>query len=174
VVLIRGVERSIEGRHVLLLNFRQDAEEVCTFADLARLKARQGGLVVAAHPFFPGRTCLRGKLEQHASLFDAVEWNAMFTRDINFNAPAARWAARHGKTVVGNGDVHRLPQLGTTYSLIDAEPEADAICAAVVAGRVEVVATPLSLWTAARTMADLLTPSFPSRTSSRAPARVAG
>ena len=27
--------------------------------------------------------------EQHADLFDAVEWNAMFTRRINFNLPAA-------------------------------------------------------------------------------------
>ena len=32
--------------------------------------------------------------------------------------------------LVGNGDVHRLHQLGTTYSLVDAIPDADAICAA--------------------------------------------
>jgi predicted metal-dependent phosphoesterase TrpH len=157
IVLIRGIERSIEGRHVLLLNFRDGTEDIETFDDLARLKRRQRqGLVVAPHPFFPALSCLRGQLAKHAALFDAVEWNAMFTRTINFNAPAARWAKRHGKPLVGNGDVHRLEQLGTTYSLVDADPDADAICAAIAKGEVQVVAMPLSLPTAARIMTDLL------------------
>src|ERR1700704_1469631 len=46
VVLIPGVERTIEGRHVLLLNFNAGAEEVRTFDDLARLKQQQHGLVI--------------------------------------------------------------------------------------------------------------------------------
>src|SRR5205814_2257511 len=79
VVLIPGIERSIEGRHVLLLNFRKGTEEVETFEDLARLRQREPGLVVAPHPYFPARTCLHGYLDRYASLFDAVERNAMFT-----------------------------------------------------------------------------------------------
>ena len=78
------------------------------------------------------------------ALFDAVEWNAMFTAELNFNRRAKRWAARHGKPLVGNGDVHRLYQLGTTYSRVDAEPDPDAICAAIAAGRVQVESRPLS------------------------------
>jgi hypothetical protein len=80
----------------------------------------------------------------------------MFTPLVNFNRLGERWARRHGKPMVGNGDVHRLEQLGTTYSLVDAEPEADAICAAISAGRVQVVARPLSIFTAGRLMADLV------------------
>ena len=102
-----------------------------TFDDLARLKKRQRGLVVAPHPFFPSTSCLWGLLDRHRDLFDAVEYNAMFTASVNFNRAAERWAARHGKPLVGNGDVHRLHQLGTTYSLVDAVPDADAICAAI-------------------------------------------
>jgi predicted metal-dependent phosphoesterase TrpH len=117
---------------------------VQTFEDLARLKRRRQGLVVAPHPFFPLNSCLRGQLDRHADLFDAVEWNAMFTATLNFNRRAERWAVRHGKPLVGNGDVHRLLQLGTTYSLVDAEPDADAICAAIAAGRVRVESQPLS------------------------------
>src|SRR5687768_2069100 len=60
LVLIRGVERSIHGRHVLLLNFSEEAETVNTFDDLARLRRRQRGLVIAPHPFFPWTSCLRG------------------------------------------------------------------------------------------------------------------
>src|SRR4051812_5146178 len=144
IVLIPGGERTIEGRHVLLLNFRRGADEVLPFADLARLRSRERGLVIAPHPFFPHSTCLGRALGRHAGLFDAVERNAMYTRAVDFNRRAERWAASHGKPLVGNGDVHRLRQLGTTYSLVDAAPNADAICAAVAAGRVEVESRPLS------------------------------
>jgi predicted metal-dependent phosphoesterase TrpH len=149
VVLIPGIERSIEGRHVLLLNFPAGTEDVQSFDDLRRLKAQTpGGLVVAPHPFFPGGNSLFGTLTEHADLFDAVEWNAMYTSSLNFNGRAQAWARRHGKPMVGNGDVHRLQQLGTTYSLVDAEPNAASICAAIAAGRVRVVTEPVSWATA--------------------------
>ena len=144
VVLIPGIERTIEGKHVLLLNFPAAAENVRTFTDLERLKQRCRGLVVAPHPFFPSRSCLWTCLNRHRHLFDAVECNAMFTREADFNRPARRWARQAGKPMVGNGDVHRLCQLGTTYSLVDAVPEADAICEAIVAGRVSVASRPLT------------------------------
>jgi predicted metal-dependent phosphoesterase TrpH len=156
IVLIPGVERTIEGRHVLLLNFRRGADHVFTFADLAQLKSRERGLVIAPHPFFPHATCLGGDLERHADLFDAVERNAMYTRAVDFNRRAERWAAAHGKPVVGNGDVHRLRQLGTTYSLVDAAPDPDAICAAIAAGRVQVESQPLSCVDAALILSAML------------------
>lgn len=144
MTLIPGVERTIGGRHVLLLNFSLAAETVRSFDDLRRLRTRERGLVVAPHPFFPTRSCLRGDLERHADLFDAVERNAMFVRGLDFNARAEAWARRYGKPIVGNCDVHRLAQLGTTYSLVDAGPDAGAICDAIRAGRVSVESRPLS------------------------------
>jgi len=165
VVLIAGIERTIEGRHVLLLNYSRAAETIGSFEALASLRRRERGLVVAPHPFFPALSALRGALTRHAHLFDAVEWNGMFTRTMNFNAPAERWARRHGKPMVGNGDVHRLEQLGKTYSLVDAEPNPAAICEAIAAGRVRVVATPHSTFTAARLMADLVASTFLPRTN---------
>src|SRR5688572_29265786 len=158
IVLIPGVEKTIEGRHVLLLNFPAGTEEVETFADLAELKRRHRGLVVAPHPFFPMPSCLLGKMNRHANLFDAIEYNAMYTGSLNFNRAAERWASRHGKPMVGNGDVHRLEQLGTTYSLVDADRDAGSICDAIAAGRVRVVTRPLSWRTAIRIFASLLVP----------------
>jgi predicted metal-dependent phosphoesterase TrpH len=156
IVLIPGIERTIEGKHVLLINFAAGTEDVNSFEDLARLKRRASGLVIAPHPFFPSRFCVLNKLQQYADLFDAVEYNAMFTSTLNFNRLGELWARRHGKPMVGNGDVHRLRQLGTTYSLVDAAPDADAICEAVAAGRVVVEANPLWWSDAAAIMADLL------------------
>jgi hypothetical protein len=160
LTLIPGIERTIEGRHVLLLNYARSAADVRTFDDLRTLKRRDRGLVVAPHPFFPAPTCLWTLLERHADLFDAVERNAMFTRAVDFNRRAERWAARHGKPMVGNGDVHRLAQLGTTYSLVDAARDPEAICEAIAAGRVQVVSHPLPVLTAARVIASLFSGSL--------------
>jgi predicted metal-dependent phosphoesterase TrpH len=164
IVLIPGIERTIQGRHVLLLNYSRASETVESFDDLARLKERERGLVIAPHPFFPALSALRGMMHRHAELFDAVEWNGMFTRRVNFNILAERWAMRHRKPMVGNGDVHRLEQLGTTYSLVDAPPDAGAICDAVAAGRVEVVSTPHTFFRAAWLMADLVASTLNPRT----------
>ena len=158
IVLIPGVERTIEGKHVLLLNFPPADVDIRTFAELRALKRRRGGLVVAPHAFFPATTCLRGLLDVHADLFDAVEVNAMFTRQLDFNRRAEAWAARHGKPLVGNCDVHRLVQMGTTYSLVDADADADAICNAVADGRVRVERRPLTIRDAASIVFSLLTP----------------
>jgi predicted metal-dependent phosphoesterase TrpH len=171
LVLIPGTERTIEGKHVLLLNFARGAEEVQSFADLARLKQRERGLIVAPHPFFPHGVCLRGMMDVHADLFDAVEYNAMFTASVNFNHAAERWAWTHDKPMVGNGDVHRLRQLGTTFSLVDAEKDADAICDAVARGRVRVDARPHSVVEVTALVADIIVGSWlPDWSGQRSPA----
>ena len=158
MVLIRGVERTIAGKHMLPLNFSEETETVDTFESLAALrKATPNGLVIAPHPFYPSRKCVGMLLDRYAELVDAVEFNAFYTATINmFNRAAVRWAAQHGKAVVANADVHRLWQLGTTYSLVDAAQTADAVCNAIRAGRVEIRTAPLSTPRAAAYFADLL------------------
>lgn len=146
VTLIPGIERTIHGKHVLLLNFPAACERVTSFADLAAMrKAYPRGLVVAPHAFYPHHSAVgRRLLDEHARLFDAIEVNALFTRLVDFNAAAIAWAHRGGKPLVGNSDLHALDHLGTTYSLVDAEPTPDAICEAIREGRVEVHAEAVS------------------------------
>jgi len=145
IVLLRGIERTIERRHVLLINFPEEAEQVTSVGELTSLKARTNGLVVAPHPFYPLPTALGPVLGRFAPLVDALEWNAMYTRLIDFNQAALRWAREHGKPLVGNTDLHVLSQMGTTWSEVDAEPDADAICEAIRAGRVTLRTEPLGL-----------------------------
>jgi predicted metal-dependent phosphoesterase TrpH len=153
IVLLPGIERTIEGRHVLLINFpRAAAESVFTFRDLAWLKSRADGIVIAPHPFFPGGTCLRGQLAANAHLFDAVEWSYFWTRQLDFNSRAARWARANGKPIVGNSDMHDIRQLGRTHSLVRAEAHPDAICAAVRDGRVELATEPVPMIELARVL----------------------
>jgi predicted metal-dependent phosphoesterase TrpH len=156
IVLIPGIERTIQGKHVLVINFSRAAERVRTFADLAALKARENGLVIAPHPFFPGRICLGDDLDKYGHLFDAIERSAVFTRHIDFNRRAEQWARAHGKPMVGNGDVHTLRQLGTTYTLVDAARNPEAICRAIAAGHVRVVSEPMKWRTAVEVFASVL------------------
>ena len=173
IVLIPGIERTLNGSHVLLLNFSRRSEEVHSFEDLAALRAAESGLVIAPHPFFPIHGV--GKhLSRHAELFDAVEYNAMYTTTLNFNEQAARWARRYGKPLVGNGDIHRLEQLGTTYSLVDAERDPASICAAIAAGRVQLQTKPLTWPTAVRIFTSMVTaPLLTPRAAQPQPSRVA-
>jgi predicted metal-dependent phosphoesterase TrpH len=143
VVLLPGIERTIERKHVLLINFPQAAEQVRSFDDLAALKRRSDGLVIAPHPFFPAPSCLRSTLDRQADLFDAVEWSYFWTPGLDFNARAAEWARAHGKPLVGNSDLHDLRQLGRTCSWVRADRRADAICHAIREGRVSLQTAPV-------------------------------
>ena len=155
VVLIPGIERSIGRAHVLLVNFPASCEAVASFDDIRRLKGdHPRGLVIAPHAMFPIASALGGAaLDRHADIFDAIEVNALYTPLVNFNGGAIAWAKRHAKPLVGNSDVHTLMQLGTTYSLVDAAPNPDAICDAIKAGRVEVRTEAVSTLRAASTFA---------------------
>lgn len=146
VVMLSGIERSIERKHVLVINGPQDAARLTTFADLRAYRAANpSSLVVAPHAFYPIPSALGAILDRHPDLFDALEVNAMRVTGIDFNRRARAWAAAHGKPLVGNSDLHILAQLGTTYSLVDAlAPTPDAICDAIKQGRVEVISTPLN------------------------------
>jgi hypothetical protein len=144
ITLIPGVERTIQGRHVLLLNFPARASMgITSFDDLARARRRSDGLVIAPHPFFPGRSCLQEALDRHAALFDAVEWSYFWTREVDFNARAAHWASARGLPLVGNSDMHDIRQFGRTFTLVDAPREAGAICDAVRGGRIELRTEPV-------------------------------
>lgn len=144
ITLIPGLEKTVEGCHVLLLNFPQEAERVLTFADVASLKDRhRDGIVIAPHPFFPHFSSLGRRMQDCADLFDAVEWSYFWTGTVNFNARAARWAEKHGRPLVGNSDLHDLRQLGRTCSLVFAERNAGAICHAIREGRVSLQTEPV-------------------------------
>ena len=155
VLLMSGIERTIDRRHLLLINAPAAAARVGSFDEVRALRREAPQmLVVAPHPFYPIGSALGPRMDSIVDLVDALEVNAMFTRSLDFNTRARAWAARHGKSLVGNTDLHRLDQIGTTWSEVDAPQDADAICAAIREGRVVVRSRPLSwpraVWTMVR------------------------
>jgi predicted metal-dependent phosphoesterase TrpH len=143
ILLIPGVEAAIEGKHTLLLDMPYSRLRVRTFAHVRALKG-EGGLVIAPHPFFPAPKCLGAKLRENLDLFDAIEFSHFYTQRLDFNRRAVAYARRMDMPLVGTSDCHRLWQLGTTYTLVEAaEKTVPAVFEAVRAGRVRVVTAPL-------------------------------
>jgi len=153
LVLLSGIERTIYGRHLLLINYPASCAAVASFEDLRSLRQHHPhGLVVAPHAFYPTTTALQSLLDRYHDLIDALEVNSMFMSWLDFNSRAVKWARSRGKPLVGNTDLHLLDQLGTTYTLVDAAPEPDAICRAIREGRVELRSTALSAFRAGWTL----------------------
>ena len=143
LLLVPGVEAAIEGRHTLLLDMPYSRLRVRNFRHVRELR-RDGGLVVAPHPFFPAPRCLNGKLRENLDLFDAIEFSPLYTAGLDFNRKAVDYARRMELPLVGNSDCHRLSQLGSAYTLLEAEGRSlEAVFAAVRANRVQVVSAPL-------------------------------
>ena len=158
IVLLPGVERTIRRAHLLLINFPAECQRVNSFDDAVALKrAFPRGLVIAPHPCYPTPSAMGvATMDRYHDLFDAVEVSALYTRQVDFNRRAIAWARVNRKPLVGNSDVHSLAQLGTTYTLVEAAPDPDAICQAIREGKIELRTQPLSTVLAARHFAAML------------------
>lgn len=144
IVLIQGVEVTVEGRHVLVYNADVSPDKITTFAGLRRYRTPEW-LVVAPHPFFPASYCLREKLWHEIELFDAIEFSHFYTARLDFNRAAVKLARAVGLPLIGTSDSHFDEQFGTTFSLVQSEASVESVLASIKAGRVSVVSRPLSL-----------------------------
>ena len=77
-----------------------------------RALRKDGGLVIAPHPFFPAPKCLNGKLRENLDLFDAIEHSHFYTRTFDFNRRRSTTRGKMDIPLVGTSDCHRIWQLG--------------------------------------------------------------
>ena len=144
VLLIRGMDATVNRQHVLLLNFPEFPPGVCTLDEIAAGKTPEA-LVVAPHPFYPAGIAGGEMLAAHGALFDGVEFSGMYTAlTPHFNRRAVEYARAARLPVLGNTDTHFLWQIGRTLTLIGAPPEPAAVIEAIRRGRVQLATRPLS------------------------------
>ncbi len=143
VLLIPGMEAEVNRRHLVVLNLAEgDLPAEPTWNQVRALRLRKpDALVLAPHPFYPHPSCLGRSMTDHADCIDAVEWCFIHVGwlpgRVNPNLLAARWAARHGKTLVACSDAHSLRAIGRNASTVEAdELSVEAIFAGIRAGRV--------------------------------------
>jgi predicted metal-dependent phosphoesterase TrpH len=145
VLLIPGMEVTAEGRfHVLAYNFQTGCENLNSLEKM-RARKKTDTLLIAPHAFYPARTCLRHLVEPNIDLFDALEISGFHTRLFDFNGRARNVAEKHQKPLVGNADVHRLWQLGRTWTWIYSEPGVVPALTAVKQGQVCIESNALSM-----------------------------
>src|SRR3989441_10275973 len=121
IVLIPGVEATVEGRHVLVYNADVAVDKLQTFADLRRYRTPEW-LVVAPHPFFPASYCLRERLWQEIELFDAIEFSHFFTAPVDLHPAAGKLARAGGLPLFGTSGSPFDEPIRTAFSLIQDEP----------------------------------------------------
>lgn len=141
IIVFRGVERTVRGRHILLINFKGELSDYRSLHDIETAK-RPDNLVIAAHPYFPMPTASGRLLDRHPQVFDAVEYCHYYVKNLNFNKWAVKRSLEMQKPLVGCSDSHTVRQLGRTYSVVHSEKNPEAIIHAIKEGRVEVVTKP--------------------------------
>lgn len=135
ILLIPGIEKTINGKHVLIYNITQEeAESIKTFEDIAKIR-RADTFVIAAHPYFMFFG-MKDKLVKHIGLFDAVEFSFLWTNFMNFNKQAEKVANKYNKPIVANSDAHSLSYFGDNYSTIDSEKDMISVFNAIKDNRV--------------------------------------
>ena len=145
VLLVPGIEASIGGFDVLILNADAEAEQLRTFDDVRAYKSAER-LIAAPHPFYPTSYSLGARIEKEIGLFDAIELSACYLSwHDKYNRQARALAARLGLPLIANSDAHGLWMMGTSWSEIDAEEFSVAgVIAAIKRGSVRTVAGPMS------------------------------
>ncbi|HOJ32810.1 MAG TPA: PHP-associated domain-containing protein [Candidatus Hydrogenedentes bacterium] len=130
VLLVPGVELSIEGKHVLLLNPNREQLTVKTFADLRSCKGCDE-VVVAPHPFYPSPHSLGRELIRHIELFDAIELCAFHMPFLRCNERAKKVAERFRKPMIATTDTHTLPYAPRAYTLVRSKRDVCSILEAI-------------------------------------------
>jgi predicted metal-dependent phosphoesterase TrpH len=140
-LIIPGMEVSSKDGHIVGLNVSKVIQRGLTANETVDQIHRAGGVAIACHPF----ALLKGSLGKHVSAkFDAVETiNASafpFNRSVK---KAEETADRLKLPKVAGTDAHYGPQVGFAYTVIDAEPNVNAMLKAIVDGRCEPFGEPV-------------------------------
>ena len=127
ILLISGIEKTIEKSHVVILNSDKAAEQITTFGELALYKKSNPDIfVIAPHPFFPHPCSLKNKLIKHLSIFDAIELSWFYSKRIDCNKKARILSKEKNIPLVAASDTHCLSYLDTCYAVVDAKEKTAA------------------------------------------------
>jgi len=143
IMLIPGIEKTIQGKHVVMLNANKKAEQIENFKELREYKLKNNMITLAAHPFFPMKQSLNQEFKKNIDLFDAIEYAHYYLSWLNYNKKAVQYARKHTLPLIGTSDAHLIGQLGHTYTIIKCEKNVDSFIDAVKKSKVKVITNPI-------------------------------
>ena len=143
ILLISGIEKKIEGSHILIYNVKQEEIDKINKLDDLNMLRRKNTLIIAPHPFFI-KDSIGKKLLKYIDFFDAIEYSHFYLNFFNIlNKRAVKIAKKYNKSLIGTSDAHRLYQFNKTYSLIDSKKDINSVINAIKNGKVKLVTKPL-------------------------------
>lgn len=148
ILLIPGIEKTIQKKHVLILNCDKNAENIKNFKELETYKKTNPDIfIIAPHPFFYGNTALKKKLLQNIRIFDAIEHSWFYSKKFNRNTKGSETARKFNLPFIATSDTHNLFFLDTNYALIEAEEKTiPAILKAIHDREFKNVTAPRNFW----------------------------
>jgi len=140
-LIIPGIEVNSASGHIVGLNVREVIPKGLSVLETVKRIHAAGGVAVACHPY----VLFKGSLGKNVCAeFDAIE--VINARAVPFNRSVkkAREAAEQFKlSQVAGTDAHYGPQIGYGYTIIDAEPNVEAITKAIMEGRCQAFGQPV-------------------------------
>lgn len=128
IFLIPGIEKSIEGKHILILGADKNSEKLKTWDDLKKYKNRNKSIItIAAHPF---RAFGIGQkeIDNYINLIDLFELS-WFDLPFNLimrshvNKKLKKIAEKFNKKCISTADVHHLDMLNFSYVDVNIDGE---------------------------------------------------
>lgn len=133
ILIIPGMEISSLSGHIIGLNLHQPVPKRLSVEETVKRIHENGGVAVACHPY----TLLKAGLKISANQnFDAVEVINASAIPFTHSQKYARAIAKHLELPqVAGSDAHYAPEIGTAYTLVNAEPNVEAILKAIRQGK---------------------------------------
>jgi predicted metal-dependent phosphoesterase TrpH len=131
-LIIPGTEVSSLDGHIIGLNVQEVIPRGLSADDTVDRIHQQAGIAIGCHPF----ALFKGSIGKHIDTkFDAVETiNSSSFPFRSASRKADSLADQLGLAKVAGTDAHIGPAIGCAYTLIDAEPNVDAVLKSIVAG----------------------------------------
>ena len=142
-LIIPGTEVSSREGHIVGLNVQELIPPGLTADETVDKIHQAGGIAIACHPF----VLFKGSVGKYATAkFDAVETlNASAFPFRSASKKADQLAERLGLPKVAGTDAHYGPVIGRTFTLIDAEPNVEAVVKAIAKGLCQPYGKPISM-----------------------------
>ncbi len=132
-LVIPGTEVSSLNGHIVGLNVEEPIPKRLSLQETVDRIHQAGGIAVACHPF----VLFKGSVGKHVTAkFDAVETiNSSAFPFKSSTEKANQLADRLKLPKVAGTDAHYGPVIGQAYTLVDAEPNVEAVLKAIINGR---------------------------------------
>lgn len=131
ILVIPGIEVSTLEGHLLGINVRTPIQPKLGMEETIQRIHDAGGIAVAAHP----SAFYKSPSSMDVTSYDAVE--VMNGSSIPFSVLTyfnKKFAEELGLPQIGGSDSHYAPEIGSAYTVVEADPEVDEIVEAVKRG----------------------------------------